>query len=367
MIFKHPLHRQLISRQHGVATLFITLIALFLVTLVTLFANKGAVFEQVTSANHYRYSLAFEAAQGGLEYTVAWLGASGKANGSPYSIATGGTGAVWISDSTYFPYDQKNTTSIAAQTLGNYTATVALWRSSAKPNLVEINSVATGEATATVKQIVNVNALNFTTPNLTPLVINGCISAVAGNPSVTAASPAAVAIVSSAASACLNSGHFNISGQTIPNAFAGTAWAQVFGSSSKSDMLALAQAQPNGQTGGPIYYYDFTNSSPSDPWHTSLGTSDQPVILIFDNVTGSDCPKISGGGGVTIYGIVYCNSGLDMQGWGGANIIGSLVTDSAITKFAANTSIMHNPNAAIPTSYPVNPVISKVSGTWRDL
>lgn len=367
MAFMHAL-RQTSKRQHGIAALFLTIVALFVITLATMFANRGAMFEQITSANQHRYTQAFEAAQGGVDYAIAWLGTQDYPNGSPYTIATGDTGAVWLSDTTYAPYNEKNAASIATQSLGGYTATTTLWRNSANPRLVEIVSVATGEATATVRQIVDVNALGFTTPNLPALVVNGCINNITGTPVIAGDVESSGPLTTT----CLNTGHFAISGTaTVPSDFPATpneAWARIFGSATKADILAMAKAQPDGQVSGPIYYYNNDPTNPAtntpDPWHASLGTADSPVILIFDRPGTENCPKITGG--PTIYGIVYCKDGLDMQGWGATNIFGSLVTDSAITKYTANTTITATTNAGLPTSYPVSPVISKVTGSWRD-
>lgn len=372
----HP-PRALPKRQRGIATLFVSIVALVLITLATLFANRSAIFEQVTSANHYRYSRAFEAAAGGLEYALAWLGTNGNPNCNPdpttcpYTIPAGTTGAAWVADTaTNPPYNQKNTLSIPPQTLSSYTATITLWRNSAAPLLVEIVSVAAGDATATVKQIVSVNALMFTSPSLPPVTVNGCISNVTGTPSINAQNATSNAIVSSTgpigSGACIDPGHFAVTGQTVPNGFNGSAWDQTF-SITKQQMQALASKQVNGPVGGPIYYYDYVTHPASDPWNPpagSTGTASAPVIVIFDNPAGSSCPKLNGN--LTLYGIVYCNSGLDMQGWGNTNIYGSLVSDSAITKFTANTTLNFNGTADNPVSYPVQPVISRLSGSWRD-
>lgn len=366
------------------ATLFVSIVALILITLATLFANRNAIFEQVTSANHYRYSRAFEAAQGGLEYALAWLGTNGNPNCTPdpatcpYTIAAGATGAAWTVDTaSHPPYNQKNTVSIAAQTFGDYTATVTLWRNSASPQLVEIVSVATGDATATVRQIVNVNALMFTSLNSPPLVVNGCVTKVVGNATIDYGS-SSTAISSSQDKGCIDysgfkpslaAGSVDAPTTSTPSAgFAGSAWDHVF-SITKQQMLALANQQTGGPTAGPaIYYYDYATpaTTPPNNWHTSLGSPTAPIILIFDNQSGTGaCPNINGGGGVDIYGVVYCANGGDLNGWGNANIYGSVVVDNTITMITVGT-ITNVPNTGNPIKYSVQPIISRVSGSWRD-
>ena len=53
--------------QHGVAALVVVMALLFAMVLVAVFANRNLVFEQRASANQYRSSQAFEAAEAGIE------------------------------------------------------------------------------------------------------------------------------------------------------------------------------------------------------------------------------------------------------------------------------------------------------------
>lgn len=62
-----PLH------QRGAATLGITLLLLFIVMLVAGIANRNLMFEQRASANQWRSTQAFEAAEAGLEWAQAML------------------------------------------------------------------------------------------------------------------------------------------------------------------------------------------------------------------------------------------------------------------------------------------------------
>ena len=367
-----------LRRQRGIATLFMTLAALFLITIATLFAKKTAVFELLNSANQYRYTQALAAAQGGLDFAMAWLGTNGNPNASPYTLPAGGAGAVWVADASRPPFNERNSTSITLAPLGSpsYVVTVVLWRHDTRPRLVEIVATAAGEASATVRQMVDVNALGFFTPSLPSLVVKGCVSNVTGTPSISG--PMLLDNGAIPAATCFDQGHFTttdpatfgpfpLPSGSAPSA-AGGAWQMLFGDLGRGDMLQLANAQPGGQTGGPIYYFSNTPGYPStdapNNWTQSLGTDTAPVILIFDSPTMDNCPKVTGG--TIIYGIVYCRIGLDMQGWGGTHIYGTLATDTNVTKFTANAVLNPLGNAGLPTAYPVNPVISEVPGTWRD-
>lgn len=59
--------------QRGAAALVVTLLLLFAMTLVAVFANRHLLFEQRSSANQYRSTQAFEAAEAGLEWAIAQL------------------------------------------------------------------------------------------------------------------------------------------------------------------------------------------------------------------------------------------------------------------------------------------------------
>ncbi|MEF7613099.1 pilus assembly PilX N-terminal domain-containing protein [Aquincola sp. MAHUQ-54] len=59
--------------QSGAATLVVVMILFFLMLLVSAYASRTLIFEQRTSANQYRSTQAFEAAQGGLEWALSML------------------------------------------------------------------------------------------------------------------------------------------------------------------------------------------------------------------------------------------------------------------------------------------------------
>ena len=61
------------SRQTGVAALAVTMLLFFVMVLGVAFVNRNLVFEQRASANQYRSTQAFEAAEAGLEWALAQL------------------------------------------------------------------------------------------------------------------------------------------------------------------------------------------------------------------------------------------------------------------------------------------------------
>ena len=71
---KHLHHSSSAARhQRGAAALVVTALLFFVMVLVTLFVNRNLVFEQRASANQYRATQAFEAAEAGAEWALAQL------------------------------------------------------------------------------------------------------------------------------------------------------------------------------------------------------------------------------------------------------------------------------------------------------
>lgn len=61
------------ARQRGVATLTIVMVLFFIMAMVAAYANRNLIFEQRTSANNYRSTLAGDAADAGVDWMIAML------------------------------------------------------------------------------------------------------------------------------------------------------------------------------------------------------------------------------------------------------------------------------------------------------
>lgn len=71
---RHRLRSRLpAAPQRGAATLIVVMILFFIITLVAAYTSRNLLFEQRTSANQYRSTLAFETAEAGLEWAIARL------------------------------------------------------------------------------------------------------------------------------------------------------------------------------------------------------------------------------------------------------------------------------------------------------
>ncbi len=62
-------------KQRGVATLMVVMALFFIISLVAAYASRNLIFEQRTSANQYRSTQAFEAAEAGVDWALAMLNA----------------------------------------------------------------------------------------------------------------------------------------------------------------------------------------------------------------------------------------------------------------------------------------------------
>lgn len=322
-------------RQHGVATLIIVLILLFSITGITLYAAQSGIMEQKVSANDYRAKQLQEAADAGLEYAVGWLKSYQPSWGSAVSGYEYDTGSI-------------------STTVGNYAIAVELKRPTADRKKVTITATAseTGNSNLTAStQTTIVQKMAVGASPQAPIVINGCISGVTGSPDIDN-SYTTSEVQSSQNGACVEQGHFNsANGWDVDgNAFTGTAWDQTFGMS-MADMKALADLHPN------IHWVE--SSSPYHDSHGSLGPPIDAHIVIF---TG--CPKINGG--PTIVGVVYYLGPCTTNGYGGAQIYGSVVIDGDATGFNANTDFVYRPDVLDALGTMLAGVGSRVPGAWID-
>ena len=336
------------TRQKGMATLLVSVMLVLLIT-VGVFATSRSVFSEVKATqNTYWTKRATQAGDGGIEYAIAWLVG---ANSNPH----------WTSATGNPPYDLSGTP--LAYSDGAYTVNVKLSRQSSS-GLIELVSTATGtdRASATIRQqivLINLLAPGFTN---TPLVINGCLSGVTGNPSV-GMNASGVSIATSTDGTCISPGHLGFAGTTHSGAFTSSAWNAVFGVS-PSDLKAFAGTSANAilqSQGGGVFFYDSSNPAPIN-FHASVGTAAQPGILVFG--PGSGCPAMNGN--PTIYGIVYYDpscTGQD-QGWGGATIFGTVAADGDITQFTANGQL--NGAAYGNADFKIPMFAARILGSWRD-
>ncbi len=366
--------------QQGMTTLTISLIVLFLMSLIILFTSSNALFELKIGNNQYYQAKAQESARGGIAYATAWL-----VNGSNMSSiawnadVTGPSGNNQRATAATFP------TAVSTQSIGGNTVTVSLWRDSTAPTILELMAAVSGDGNSTVRQKIIFNTVS--TPNTlnlgnaAPVVVNGGITKASdsviinmGDTGVAISTSTLVtnaSAIDSGSIECVDSNDvsYDCSSHISYGAFnAGTdaAWSYLFPNTTKAQMKAAADAQTDQNT-KTIYYYTNTNPPP-DPWHLNLGTASKPVIVVFD-VSSLYCPKINAK--AVIYGLVYYASDCSQQkGLGSMTINGSLVVDTSINKLTGSPDFVSwsvfNQSGTIDLPPTITKTLSKHAASWRD-
>jgi hypothetical protein len=93
---KQPMRRINLTTPHaaqrGAATLVVVMVLFFIAALVSAYTSRNLIFEQRTSANQYRATQAFEAAEAGIEWALAMLnGGRIDADCEPHPLANAAT------------------------------------------------------------------------------------------------------------------------------------------------------------------------------------------------------------------------------------------------------------------------------------
>lgn len=342
------------ARERGAVTLVMALVLLASMTLMTVFTGRSVLMEQRVSVNDYKAKQLAEAADAGLDFAIQWLNAN---------LGT----VVWTTDNSVAGYDQRATNAITTTLATGHTATVTIRRLSTVPlRLLLVSSASpVGSTVATeASTVVKMNALMTTAPGAAFLV-DGCMSGITGNPDAfNDDDPSGPVVVSSQDASCLDEGHLGYNGGTEQgNAFTGTAWDRTFGiTKAQFQVLANADAAVHGTDWANRTYVYVTDTA---NWHNDLGQIGPPMrstILVF--APEAECPKINGG--TRIVGIVYYEGDCTTNGWGGADVFGSVIKDGDITQFTANANIHYSDAYVSSFGDAITGVKSRVPGSWID-
>lgn len=144
----------------------------------------------------------------------------------------------------------------------------------------------------------------------------------------------------------------------------------MFPGQTENDIRLLSEYQYNALPVArrTVFYYGAGSSYGSPPNKISaLGSSSSPVLVYVGSsaYSGTDCPGFGPG---QYFGVFYMGGDCSGQGWGNADIYGTLAIEGSLTKFSANTINRFSnidPFVGVPggdaTSY-----TAKVPGGWRD-
>lgn len=344
-------------RQQGAVVLIIVAMLAFLVGIVAAIVTRSGVQESVISGNDLRARESQEAAQAGLEYALAWAGRTPVTR----SMSCPGDAACPV------------LAPVTGTTSGE-SYSLALQFTLGSAGQVRVRSTASNSDNGRARVeawIRQVSLLRDESAFPPPFVINGGIDIVLGNPVIDTGSPAATAIVTSGPVTDISTGHFNKSGTPPLGAiqqagFPATttpAWDLVF-------KVPLQQAISTAQAAGSIYPAAPSASTSFYYWNSSAhissnyGSASRPAVII---VPAPYCPNINGG--VVIYGIVYFSQSCSDQGWGNADIYGSVIAEGDIHKLNANT-VFHGMGSTVGGGGPGPGIFldhaAMVPGTWKD-
>jgi Tfp pilus assembly protein PilX len=358
----NPLIIARVRHERGAVSLLIVLIFILIAAIVALSLSRTVSVDQKITGNDLRAREAQEAAQAGLEYGIAF--ANQTAITASLSCP-GGAGCPTLDNIT------------GTSTGNSYSITSLNFTVPAGDDRIHIQSTAThSDGTSAYAEVwVRQKSLLEKGTFPPPLVVNGGLSNVTGNPAINTGNPPGTAIVTNSAVTGIDTGFFNKKGsdpplgsvqqQTLP-ATTTWAWDYVFSES-------LANAEAKAQASGYVYSQTTLPTVPevgksqyylwdsSNHISNNYGSATRPVVII---VTAGNCPNIQGN--VTIYGIIYFPATCTDQGWGNATIYGSVVTEGSITKLTANST--HN---GLNGGGGGPPIIfldyaAVIPGTWKD-
>lgn len=270
------------------------------------------------------------------------------------------------------------------------------------PGLVRVSALAQAISDTHVTKTISQDVVLDTTPpfsdvytggdpfelNAPPLVVEGCISGVTGTPDIhpaTAGQPAIATTAGSAASSCIDPGHFDLHGGTIEESSPSGSLAQtLFGvepAALEGLMRQLEKNQPASvyvvdddeeNYPGEQVNYQLTGGGGTTTWKTDIGTAAAPVILFFTKDVS--CPKLNGG--VQIHGLVYYDSeSCSNPGWGGGDVYGTVAASGNPHGFNANSDLVYTALNFGGTSGGTQSIVSNdlgldrfalLPGSWRD-
>lgn len=338
---------QLGWHERGIAALAVILVLLFSISGITLYAANTGVLEQKVSINDYRGTQLAETADAGLDYALSWL--------SLYQPS-------WSPDPANSAFEIDNT-SITPTLNTSYILQVELRRAVAEPRKVTITATARDAAlpnrmSVSRTTIVQNDAVGGS-PN-TPLLVNGNVTGVNGNPTLTN-NEGGDEIVTSGPVGGSDPGNFkdpsNMPTQNVSiteDAFTGSAWDRVFG-------IPLSEMQALAALDSDVYW--ITQNTPWHPPSDPLGSATNPVIVII-----KECIQINGNN--EIYGIVYfegpCVGGGGAAGWGGAVIHGSVIFEGDVDGLNANAAVDYDDDYIKPFAKKTRGVKNRIPGSWID-
>lgn len=362
----------LFRKQQGAATLIITIIALFTITLIVLFAGNFGVMQQKTTANLYNSNQAYEAAEAGLEFAIPYLQ---KNQATIRANKSGG----YLSP----PYSDSNTANV---TLANNSKYSIVYSNPTANNydLIKVTVTGTsadGTTTRVISQLVQYGGNLATVPTST-IVSQGTVN-LAGNTSIvnnetniTIASGTGVNLSGSSSTTTSTGGStpghvgsdITQNSSELNSTTPSDLFANYFGVSSSifknnvtnyysNNSNTNYSSTLNGMAGN-IIWIDQTGGNATINGNITIGTPTNPVIIIVNgNLFLSGTP--------TIYGLIYEMGGAtETDVLGNVTMNGSLITSGTLN--VSGSTVVNYNSTVLNILKNSNGYFAKVPGSWKD-
>lgn len=401
--FHRPAHT---TNQLGAATLLISVIILFLATILIITVSKSAIMEQMMSANEIRQRQAFEAAQAGMDHALSYfkdVAAGGIDRVAPYDVADNLTpSVVTLANGSKYrvvfcnpgsalgecpnnPASANPTcTTPTAVNLKTPVVFACGWSDDDFGRVAMVQSFAQAQSIAktpsnplTAKGAINVQGSATVTNYYNNLTIwtGGALTNVGNsgktfirNPSVPP--PAASTPPPGSPSSCSTSTDYvcptdkNHTGAdiididpTLGNLTDAQMFLNFFGASWTDFQASASQiinAADIGTVDGVKDQTIIVNGDTSFTGGMTFGTRDRPVVMVIDG-------NLSGGSNVTVYGVLYVRGNVDVTG--SLDVQGAAVVQGSVTG-TGSLDVMYDPFALDNATKIAIP--GPISGSWRD-
>lgn len=362
------------SAGHGYALLAISLVLLIVCGLITLYTANAWYNHQRIATDEYRQKQAFEAAQGGLDYGLAYL------NANKLSIIKDTNGDGFIDPS---PNPLLSSSMTNPLSTGSFSVTFS---NPTKNNfqIILITSKGTsqdGIVNHTVSQLVSVASTLFQSPTFTitalgNVTLQGSVNITNTINNQTMTSGGTTSLIGAAnttISTGISSTSHGIKSDVTQNAYPGVTLDQFFNLffnstpqdvKSQMDTVYTNSASTNysslldnsNSNRGSLVWIEQTAGTANIQGNITIGTVANPVLLIVNG-------NLSMGGGATLNGLLYVTQSWINNGTGNVDINGGLIVGGDLTSngnpdVTYDSSILNNVKNLGP--------YTKVAGSWKD-
>ncbi len=336
------------KEQMGIATLSISMMLLFIITIASLSTARISITEQLVSNNLYREKQAFEAAQASLESALDNLKVSFSGASPTATLISGGSsklnnGATYSYSYQFIDMNQDNfLVNIIATGYTDGGSSKRIVQQSAHfiPPLIN-----TPIAPLTSRNSIWLSNVNITNNTAGPLAHSGGPITAIASPQGSSCTQPTYCYTDSALTAMNKEEFFEY--------YFGLEKILLQGLSEVYDCTECGEVL-DGQTGKIAW---ITQKS-KDPVHlddSNIGSQDEPILLIIDG----DLSHLSN---TTIYGLVYVTGEITSNN-DNFNITGALITEDLAT---LQGNILLAYDAAVLANLDKLGRFARIAGSWRD-